>query len=437
MSPSFPHTKDGTMSVLPTPPRLAARIGLDWADTHHDVSLQEVGSATVERCRIAHSPAALREWLRALRQRFGGRPVGICLELSKGPLVHALLEYEFVVLFPLNPRSVKRFREAFAPSGAKDDPTDADLLLDLLVKHPERLRIWTPDDPETRALGRLVLARRKAVDLRTRLTQQLRAELKGYFPQALAWTGKRLTSRLACDFLLRWPTLAAVQRARPETVRAFYYGHNCRRGDVIEARLQQIRTAHPLTTDRAVVETSVLTVQMLARQIRLLGPSIRRYEKEIDTRLAAHPDARLFRPLPGAGPALAPRLLTAFGTDRKRFQTATEVQQYTGIAPVTERSGKKTQVHWRWAAPSFLRQSFHEFAGLSIQHSAWARAYYESQRDAGKDHHAAVRALAFKWIRILFRCWQDGTPYDEARYIHALHKRGSPLAHRLEPAAAP
>lgn len=425
------------MTEHPHEPPLAACIGLDWADDHHDVSLLAAGADVIERRRLAHTPRALKDWVAELRTRFDGRPVGICLELSRGPLIHALLDYDFLVLFPVNPLTLKRFREAFAPSGAKDDPLDADLLLELLATHRDRLRSWTPDDPTTRALARLVEARRKAVDLRTRLTQQLTAELKGYFPQALAWTGKTLTSRLACDFLLRWPTLEAAQRARPETLRTFYYGHNCRRGDLIEQRLEEIRTADPLTTDAAIIETSVLTVQMLARQIQVLGPAITRYETEIKQLLASHPDADLFASLPGAGPALVPRVIAAFGTDRTRFESAAEVQQYAGIAPVTERSGKRTWVHWRWAAPTFLRQTFHEFAGLSIQHSVWARAYYDLQRERGKGHHAAVRALAFKWIRILFRCWQNRAPYHEARYLQALQKHGSPVAQRLDlPAAA-
>lgn len=436
-STAFPFTKDWTMSVSHTASPLAACIGLDWADDHHDVSLLAAGADRVERRRLAHTPEALRDWVAELRQRFGGRPVGLCLELSRGPLIHALLEYDFLVLFPVNPLTLKRFRQAFATSGAKDDPTDADLLLELLVKHRDRLRAWMPDDPKTRALARLGEARRKTVDLRTRLTQQLSTELKGYFPQALDWTGKTLTSRLACDFLLRWPTLEAVQRARPETLRKFYYGHNCRRGDLIEQRIEAIRTAAPLTTDATIIETSILTVQMLASQIQVLGPAIARYEKDIKAILASHPDTDLFASFPGAGPALVPRLIAAFGTDRTRFQSATEVQQYTGIAPVTERSGQTTWVHWRWAAPTFLRQTFHEFAGLSIQHSAWARAYYDLQRERGKGHHAAVRALAFKWIRIIFRCWQNRTPYDEARYLQALQKHGSPLAQQLDlPAAA-
>lgn len=420
----------------PEPTRLAARIGLDWADRHHDVSLQVDGSAIVERHRIAHTPEALVEWVGELRRRFEGRPVGICLELSRGPLVHALLPYEFIVLFPVNPKALQRFREAFAPSGAKDDPTDGDLLLEMLGKHRDRLRAWRPEDATTRAIRRLVEARRKAVDLRTRLTQQLRAELKGYFPQALDWTGKSLTTRLACDLLLRWPTLEAIQRAQPQTLRKFFYGHNCVRGDVVERRIEAIRSAVPLTSDPAILETSVLTVRWLASQIRELGPAIVRYEEAIDAHLDAHPDVELFFGLPGAGPAMAPRLLAAFGADRDRFASALEVQQFSGIAPVTERSGKRTWIHWRWSAPTFVRQSFHEFAGLSIQQSAWARAFYDLQRERGKGHHAALRSLAFKWIRILFRCWKTRTPYSEERYLEALRRRGSPIARRLELRAA-
>ena len=128
---------------------------------------------------------------------------------------------------------------------------------------------------------------------------------------------------------------------------------------------------------------------------------------------------------------MAPRLLAAFGSQRERFQTAAEIQSFTGIAPITERSGNAKWVHFRWACPKFLRQSFHEWAGHSIMYSTWARAYYQQQRDRGKSHHAVVRALACKWIRIVFRCWKDRVPYNEDAYLAALAKRRSPL---LQPA---
>jgi len=139
----------------------------------------------------------------------------------------------------------------------------------------------------------------------------------------------------------------------------------------------------------------------------------------------------LFDALPGAGAVFAPRLLVAFGAQRERFISAEELQKYAGIAPVTERSGKKSWVHWRLQCPTFLRQTFVEWAAESTRHSFWAQVYYQQQRDKGKAHQAAVWALAFKWLRILYRCWQDRTPYDEATYLQALHRRSSSLIQRL------
>jgi hypothetical protein len=145
----------------------------------------------------------------------------------------------------------------------------------------------------------------------------------------------------------------------------------------------------------------------------------------------AHPDFPLFDALPGAGAVFAPRLLVAFGAQRERFPSAEARQKYAGIAPVTERSGKKSWVHWRWQCPTFLRQTFVEWAAESTRHAFWAQVYYQQQRDKGKAHQAAVRALAFKWLRILYRCWQTRTPYDESTYLNALKKRGSPLLNQL------
>jgi transposase len=139
------------------------------------------------------------------------------------------------------------------------------------------------------------------------------------------------------------------------------------------------------------------------------------------------PDYELFAALPGAGPVFAPRLLAAFGEQRERFDSADQVQSYVGIAPVTERSGNKCWVHWRLRCPKFVRQTFVEWAALSIPNSYWAHTYYRQQREKGSSHQAALRALAFKWIRILYRCWQTRTPYDEATYLNALKRRGSAL----------
>lgn len=169
----------------------------------------------------------------------------------------------------------------------------------------------------------------------------------------------------------------------------------------------------------------------LTEQLRITLQAIRRYDEEIALLAPQHPDYGLFSALPGAGPSLAPRLLVAFGEQRQRFTNAAEMQKYSGVAPVTERSGRKHWVHWRWQCPTFMRQTFIEWAAQTVNKSFWAGAYYRQQKAKGCSHQAAVRALAFKWIRILYRCWQTRKPYDELTYLKALRRRGSPLLEHL------
>jgi transposase len=405
---------------------VVAYIGLDWADERHSVHLQ-AADGRIEHLELEQKPAVLHEWVAQLRERFGGGKIAVALEQRKGAVIHALLMYDCFVLYPINPKALARYREAFTTSGAKDDPVDSELLLDLVVRHRDRLRAWVPDTVEARTLQLLCEQRRRLVDDRVGLTNALTSLLKQYFPQALDWVGD-LTSVQACDFLTQWPTLAAIQRARPSTVRQFYRAHNCRKAAVIEARLAAIGCACPLTTDAAVVESLSRVVQTYATQVRTLTEALATFDARIAEVFAAHADADIFASFPGAGAVCAPRLAAAFGTDRSRWASATEVQAHSGIAPVTKRSGKTRSVHHRLACPKFVKQTFHEFADQSIRFSRWARAYYDQQRARGNGHHAALRALAYTWIRILFRCWKERRLYNEETYIEALHRRGSPLA---------
>jgi len=370
LKPSEPKTQD--------PKRFAAFIGLDWADQKHDLCLSTAGSEEVEYSVLEQSPEAIDQWVGQLRQRFGGKPVAICVEQSRGAVVHALMKYEFLVLFPLAPARLANYRQAVTSSGAKDDPTDANWLWDYLVRHRDRLVAWKPDEPLTRQIALLAETRRDAVNLRTSFGNQLKAVLKGYFPQALTMVGETVHSQ-------------QLHRAQPQMVRKFYYSQNCRSESRIKERLEIVKNLVWLTTDSAIINSSLAKV----------------------------------------------RLLAAFGDDRDRMDSPASMQCLSGIAPVTRRSGKRCSVQRRCACSKFLRQTFHEFAGHSRLHCAWAGAFYESQRVAGKGHHTAVRALAFKWIRILFRCWKTRTPYDEATYIGVLERRNAPLLKYLkQPATA-
>ena len=383
----------------------AAFVGLDWADQKHAVVVQEAGSDQRQRYDLDHTPEALQNWIQSLRDRFGGRPVAIALEQKRGALVYALMHVEFLHLYPVNPVTAAKMREAFHPSGAKDDPRDADLLLDILIAHRRHLRVWTPDDALTRSIQLLTEDRRQVVDERTALTNQLTAALKMYFPQALEWFGDLHTSR-ACAFLQRWPSLQQFKQATPSSIRKFYKAQGYRGDDKREQLVANIKKAQPLTHDAAVLLAGSMKVQTLVTQIPLLTDAIERYDQKIAALFDQHDDSTLFGSFPGAGPALAPRLLAAFGSNRDRFEFASQVQEFSGIAPVTEKSGEGLWIHWRLACSKFLRQTFQEFAGRSILQSAWARACYDLLRKRGKSHHAAVRALAYKWIRILFRCWK-------------------------------
>jgi len=410
--------------------QFAAYVGLDWGDQQHSVHLQVVGEAKPESFQLEQKPEALHEWIARLQQRFQGCFVAIAIEQRKGAVIHALMMYAFLVLFPINPKALARYREAFHTSGAKDDPTDSALLLDFLSKHSDRLRPWIPDSEPTRKLQALCEQRRKLVNRRVALTNRITSLLKQYFPQALDWIGE-VASVQACDFLESWSTLAAVQLVAPDQLRVFYRRHNGRKASVIDDRLQQIAQARPLTTDLAIIEPYSLIVEASAVQLRGHIHAIQRLDKLIAELFAQHPEHDLFHSFPGAGPVCGPRLLTVLGTDRSRWTSAVELQSHSGIAPVTERSGNSCWVHHRLACAKFVKQTFHEFADQSIRYSPWARAYYDLQRSRGKDHHAAIRALAYKWIRIIFRCWKDKKPYDEATYIQSLRRRASPVVEKL------
>src|ERR687887_675126 len=375
----------------------AAFVGIDWADAKHDGCLQAAGSAKRECFQLEHTPEAIDAWVTALRTRFHGQPVAVCLELNKGPLVSALRKYDFLVLFPINPLTLARYREAFTPSRAKDDPTDAELQLELLLTHRDKLHPLQPQSPTMRALAQLVEHRRRVVGDKVRNTNRLTSTLKNYFPHVLQWFPDKDTP-IFCDFLSRWPTLKAAQLARRSTLETFFRDHHVRSADVVAQRLHAIKSATPLTTDEGVIAPNALLVQALVAQLRVALQAIAEFDTTIAQHAQRHPDFPLFQALPGAGPVFAPRLLVAFGEQRDRYASAAALQKYAGIAPVTERSGKKSWVHWRLQCPTFLRQTFVEWAAESIRHSFWAQVYYQQQRNKGKAHQAAVRALAFKWI---------------------------------------
>jgi transposase len=410
----------------------ACTIGLDWADQKHDLWIRPAGSSKSEHLRLDQTPEALHEWVAKLRMRFDNQRVAIGIETSRGPVISGLLAYDFIVLFPVNPKALKDYRAAFSVSGAKDDRTDAMLLEEWVRLHRDKLKALEPDTELTRKLAGLVENRRRLVDERTRIVNQLHSALKTYYPLAQSLLEGEMTKPMATEFLIRWPDLETLKKTTAQALRAFFYKHNSRSATLIEQRLQALNQAKALTTDPAIVEPARLLVSALAGMLKPLHKAVSHMDQQIQHAMDQHPDAALVRSWPGAGPALAPRLLVAFGTNRERFGSASEVAQFYGIAPVVQQSGGTKTVHMRHRCPKFGRQTFHENAACALKKEAWAKGFYEKHKKKHDDkHHQACRALAYKLVRIYFRCWKDRIPYQPHRYIQALQKHGSSLPKSL------
>jgi len=401
-----------------------ATVGLDWADQKHDVFVRFANGDSYRR-KIDSRPEAIQEWLLELRSTCAEAKIAIALEQRRGALFYHLCTHlSWIDLYPINPHSLASFRQTFFSSRAKDDPLDSQLLEELLRTHPERLRSYQPEPTAERKLDQYCRHRRSLRDLATKTELKLISTLKQYFPLAVnLFAEVGMKSEIALNFLSRWPTLEELQRAKAQTVRSFFYAHNSRSQSLIEKRLQLIAQAHPVTDDLALIEPLVLTSKCLVTQLRQFNQAISQFDQKIRELFKSHPDHFLFESLPGAGEQLAPRLFAVFGSNRSRWADATDIQKYSGIAPVVERSGKSLWVHRRLARPIFVCQTFHEFAQQSTHRCSWADQFYRRQRQRGKSHHSAIRALAFKWIRIIYAYWKANKPYDESFYVQALEKR--------------
>jgi transposase len=412
---------------MTTETEYAAFVGIDWADEEHAVCLHAADGAKLEESTVRQKAEDLENWALALRDRFGGRPIAVCLEQSRGALVYALMKYSFLALFPVNPKQSARFREVLSPSGHKDDPLDAQALCLLVERHRDRLRPWRPDDAVTQELRLLTEARRGWVDQRTARCNELQQHLKEIYPLALELAGRRVYASSLLMLLKRFPSQRELCRASDGQLTR-YLRPLCRCSETApDQRIVSIRAAVAPVTNEAVLSAGSLAIIHLVNVIIQLNQAVDAYDRRIATVMAKHPEAEFFAGLPGAGESMAPRLAAAFGTDRERFESADQVATWSGIAPQMKKSGKTCIVCQRWMCPKFLKQTFHEFARCSIRQSAWAGACYRMLLKSGHKHNAAVRALAFKWIRILFRCWKDRIPYDEDVHLRSLRQSNSPV----------
>ncbi len=382
--------------------------GIDWASTTHAICVVDDTGAVVVRFEILNTGKTFT----GLIKRLGKLGVtGVAIERGDGPLVEALLDAGHPV-FVITPRQVKGLRSRYSGSGAKSDAGDAYLLADVLRTDGHRLSPLTPDSDATHVLRSLSRTRKQLVESRVALVNQLQSELERCFPGAIGLFN-RLDSDVAIAFLHRYPTQHAASRLTKSRFAAFlkriaYCGRKPL--DELYARVTDAPTAG---LSPAEADGRAIGIHALLRTIETTRREERELEAEIIERLDAHADAHIFTSLPRAGHGVRAALLLAeIGDVRARFPDEESLAALAGVAPVTRASGKLHTVGFRWAADKKLRNALIDFADGSRHASPWAAKIYNDAITRGKRHPHAIRILARAWVRVIWRCWQDHTPYN-------------------------
>jgi transposase len=395
--------------------------GFDWATQKHDlVAVARDGSVVLE-LTFEDSAAG---WAQLQQKLAGLGKVGVAIETSRGPQVERLLALGLAV-FPMNPKAAERYRDRKAPSGVKDDLLDAWSFADALRTDGHAWRPLRPEDEQTQLLRLLCRDEIGLIEQRTALVQALKAALREYYPAALEalddWT---LPS--SWDLVLQFPTPAALAQAGKRRWDKFLHSHRLYRAQTAPQRLALFARAEQFASpNAAVTQAKSLLAVSLAKQLRTLEAQIVEYRQRIEKLFEDHPDSYIFKSLPGSGTKLANRLLGEIGADRAVFASAEALQCYAGTAPVTKQSGKSRYVHIRRMCAPVLRATVHLWADESRHGCAWAQAYYQRKREEGHSHATALRCLGQRWLKILFRMWQDHLPYHEAKHMLNMTRHGS------------
>jgi transposase len=384
--------------------------GIDWARDDHAVAVVDGRGRQVARRTVEHTAAGLR----ALIAFLGKHGVDeVAIERPDGPVVDALLAADLTVVV-ISPNQVKNLRGRYGSAGNKDDRFDAYVLADTLRTDRARLRPLVPDTDTTIALRRLCRTRKDLVSHRVAVANQLRAHLRNAFPGAVGLF-KDIDSPISLAFLTRFTTQDQADWLTPARLGTWLakQGYS---GKVDPAVLHQRLTAATRgTTGTHATNQAPITISYVAL-LRTLLEQIRILEQQIDRQLPAHADAHIFTSLPRAGRVRAARLLAEIGDCRAKFSTPEALTCLAGAAPSTRQSGKLRVVGFRWACDKQLRDAVNDFAADSRQANPWAANLYNRARERGHDHPHAVRILARAWLQIIWRCWQDGVPYNPTNH---------------------
>lgn len=395
--------------------------GIDWADDHHDICILNQEGEKQISFRISHDNegfSSLLKQVKKISQEELSR-VGFAIETNQGVLVDFLLNQGFVV-FAVNPKSAERLRESHTASGKKDDQLDALCLADGLRAQHKR---WKPIGKQTELaveLRELVAQRTNLVESKTRLINQLTRCLKDYYPLGQD-IFSQLDSQIALDFLKLFPRADLVKSMSLASFISFMNDHNYpwkmlkKDPEDFYEQIQNSKLFLPVEAVR--VKTKSLWMLSLVDQLDLIMKQIKTYEDKIKNLMSNHPDANIFQSLPGSGKTLSAQIAAHFGQDRSLFTGFAGVQRLCGTAPITKQSGQYKHVQMRQACQHAFRQTMIQYAFVSLNHCVWAKCYYKGKKKSGYTHSGALRALANKWLKIIYTLWNKGVCYQEAIFL--------------------
>jgi len=400
-------------------------MGFDWAKDHHEVLVLNREGQTVLDLQIKHTAEGWNVLHDKLVNLAGSdlSTIAATIETNCGPAVERLLVLGCTV-YPLNPKAAQRYRDRKVPCGAKTDHLDALSFADALRTDGHAWRQLKPEDPKVQELRLMCRDEIQLIGQRTALINQLQHALQEYYPAVLE-AFEDWTIPAAWEFVIRFPTPEVLKQAGKRSWEKFLHVQHLYRSDTYPKRLEKFARASEFCGNSAVTNAKSMLAVSVAKQLRVLQQQLKLYRDRIEKLFQEHPDHGLFGSLPGVGEKLGPRLLSECGDNRDRFEDSESLQCYAGTAPVSFQSGQIHRVKFRRACNKHLRTAVHLWADLSRKKCTWAQVYYRQKREQGKSHACALRCLGQRWLKILWKMWQTGTPYDERVHTANQVRHGS------------
>lgn len=391
-------------------------LGVDWSDEFHQVWVSDPEGKKVTEMKVVQKPEAMSDFGHWLHEKKAEEiELWAAIEKPHGRMVDFLLDHG-VVIYPVNPKAVDRFRDRYRMSQSKSDSFDAYILAEFVRTDHAHLRPLEPNSTEAQELKMLTRDQHRLGRHKTRLLNQITVTLKEYYPRPLE-VFDDLEAKIALDFLTEYPTPQALSSLKRRKWNRFAK----RDHHLSEQRCNELweKLSQPqLKIPEHVVRAKARLLGVLIGQLKALGPAVESYSKKVEDFFASMPAAELTKTLPGGkSGTMVPMLWAELGDAKSRWQSWRHLQAEAGGVPVTKESGKSRFVEFRFACNKVLRYAAYWISFNSLNRSEWAKAYYRNQRAKGHSHSEALRALSAKWLKIIFVMWRDHKPYDENYHL--------------------